>query len=190
MLALILFFIIAAAAKRNKERKYAKSFSALTPTNCPDLFGVFKPALLKLYNENDPTDFADLLSDDNFVNCLNTNVNCNNKTELISQYLGAASLLSNYRIKFYEIKLGTNWIQSNIRITYTTTIANGACSYDVNGAFHLYCDENGKITEDTDFLNEEEFMNAIQNAVNPNGCSPSPTKLVKMKSRRSSSENP
>ena len=155
-----------------KEKRYSTSFSASTPTNCPDLFGTFKPALLGLYNEDEPDDFANLLSDDNFINCLNTNVpeECNNKTQMLVNYQQFASLLTNYEIKFYEIKMGMNWIQSNIRLTLTT--ANGGCAYDINGAFHLYCDENGKITEDVDFLNDEEYNTVVSNILNPDGCVP------------------
>ena len=155
-----------------KEKTYSKSFSKSTPTNCPDLFHVFEPAILKLYNDGEPNDFSHLLSDDSFIYCQNGNTDseCMDKQGALAQFAAYSSLLSNYEIKFYEIKLGTNWIQSNVRFTLTTSALNGQCKHEINGAFHLYCDQNGEITEQVDFLNEEELNNALSNALNPNGC--------------------
>ena len=57
-----------------------------------------------------------------------------------------------------------------MKFTLTTSFENGECKYVINGAFNVYCDEKGKITQQIDLLNEQQLNNALTNALNPNGC--------------------
>eukprot|EP00483_Globobulimina_turgida_P003084 UN03089 len=148
--------------------EYGISFGPDVETECPDL-ATFKAAIEKQYNEGDQTDFANLLSDDRFVGCQMSDTDCYNKTELLALYGGLSSILSYYNIDFWNVKIGKYFIQSDIRITVSTAEANGACTYCIDGAMHLFC-ENDKVTQDVDFLNQAQRQIALENALNPNGC--------------------
>eukprot|EP01084_Bolivina_argentea_P162500 282791_1 len=144
-----------------------KSFGSSANSNCPTV-ETMKANLQKLYNDDDPTDFANSLSDDSFMYNVLFRRQPWNKTEFIAYQMGISALVSFYDVSFSNIKIGTNFTQSDI--IYYYTVKNGGCTYEINGAFSIFCDAHGKITQDQDFLNEEEVATALYNAVREDGC--------------------